>query len=65
MSRYRSSGAQEGAHHKNQPSWRPPAESSRGRRYPRTSPLETGILIVVDFLNSQIHDERRRAELTE
>jgi len=24
-----------------------------------------GILIVVDFLNSQIHDERRRAVLTE
>ena len=25
----------------------------------------TGILFVVDFFNSQIHDERRRAELTE
>jgi hypothetical protein len=28
-------------------------------------PLETGFLIVVDFFNSQIHDERRRTELTE
>jgi ABC-type transporter Mla subunit MlaD len=58
-------GAQEQANPRNQPSWRPTAAFSRGRRYPRTSPLETGILIVVDFLNPQIHDERRRAELTE
>ena len=65
MSRYGSSGTQERADHKNQRSWRPAAAFSRGRRYPRTPALETGIPIVVDFLNSQIHDERRRAELTE
>ena len=65
MSRYRCSGAQERTHHKNQSSWRPAAAFSRGRRYPRTPSLVTGILIVVDFLNSQIHDERRRTELTE
>ena len=27
--------------------------------------IKTGILIVVDGLNSEVHDERRRAELTE
>jgi hypothetical protein len=33
-----------------------------GIRGPR---LKTGILTVVDGLNSKIHDERRRTELTE
>jgi len=65
MSRYRSSGTEQRANHKNQRSWRPAAAFSRGRRYPRTPTLETGILIVVNFLNSQIYVERRRTELTE
>ena len=65
MSRSRSSGAHKLANHENHPSWRPAAAFSRGRWYPRTPSLVTGILIVVDFLNSQIHDERRRTELTE
>ena len=57
--------AREQANPENRRSWRPATAFSRARRYPRTPALMKGILIVVDFLNSQIHDERRRAVLTE
>jgi hypothetical protein len=65
MSRYRSSAAQERADQKYQRSWRLAAAFSRGRRYPRTPPLETGTLIVAECLNSEIHVEGRRSPLTE
>jgi hypothetical protein len=60
MRQYSSSGAQERANLKIRRSWRLAAAFSQGRWYPRTPALKTGNLIVVDFLNSQIHDERRR-----
>jgi len=65
MSCYGHRARENGADHRNRRSWRPAAAFSRERPYPKASPLETGILIFVDCLNSEIHVEGRRLALTE